>query len=120
MTWNQGFSPVFVFYVLTACQKLQECEFNKKINCLLPDIRSKHNINPEISLHTLIVVPHAVIGNWKITKAEVASTGVQERSLLSRRLTDCTSMGGKVASRATTTTNWPSLVHCTVTEGEEK
>lgn len=64
---------------------------------------------------SLIVVPHAVTGNWKMAKAVVKSTGAQEGSLVSSRLIESTSMCGQVASRATTTTNWPSLVHCTVT-----
>lgn len=67
---------------------------------------------------SFIVVPHVVTGNWKMAKAAVKSTGVQEGSLVSSRLIESTSMCGQVASRATTTTNWPSLVHCTVTGGQ--
>lgn len=64
---------------------------------------------------TVTVVPHAVTGNWKMAKAEVLSTGVQKTSSVSSRLIESSSIGGRVASLATTTTNRPSLVHCTVT-----
>lgn len=64
---------------------------------------------------TVTVVPHAVTGNWKMAKAEVLSTEVQKTSSVSSRSIESSSIGGRVASLATTTTNWPSLVHCTVT-----
>lgn len=64
---------------------------------------------------SFIVVPHSVTGNWKMANAELESTAAQEGWVVSSRLIDSTSICGQVASRDTTTTNWPSLVHCTVT-----
>lgn len=41
---------------------------------------------------SLMVVPHVVTGNWKMAKAVVESTEVQEGSLVSSRLMESTSI----------------------------
>lgn len=60
-------------------------------------------------------VPQAVTGNWYIAKAVLESTGAQGAEFPPNMLMESRLILGTVASLATTTTNWPSRVHWTVT-----
>ncbi len=68
-----------------------------------------------MQLLTIMLVPHAFTGNWYIAKEGVESTGPQGGSLPPRKLTESRLSRGRVTSLDTTTTNWPSRIHWTVT-----
>ncbi len=72
-------------------------------------------INKMKYLLTIMLVPQAVTGNWYIAKEGVDSTGLQGGLFPPSRWTESRLSRGSVTSLATTTTNWPSLIHWTVT-----
>ncbi len=69
----------------------------------------------QMQVLTIILVPHVVTGNWYIAKEGVDSTGPQGGSFPPSRWTESRLSRGRVTSLDTTTTNWPSLIHWTVT-----